>query len=77
MYISKFLIKYYLSPLGALVEGGEKLVDGLSVHLDQRLATRAGLVDLRQGRNGVSDDLKEVWQLMFGVLNWTLKCGQT
>jgi hypothetical protein len=57
--VNIFLFAFYLSPLGALVEGGEKLVDGLSVHLDQRFAARARLVDLRQGRNGVGDDLKQ------------------
>ncbi len=50
---------FYLSPLGALVEGGEELVDGLCVHLDQRFAAWARLVDLRQGRNGIGDDLKQ------------------
>jgi hypothetical protein len=36
----------YLSPLGTLVEGGEQLVDGLSVHLDQGFTAWTRLVDL-------------------------------
>jgi hypothetical protein len=48
---------HYLAPLGAFVKGGEKLVDGLSVHLDQRLSARARLVDLGEGGDGVSYDL--------------------
>ena len=49
---------FYLTPLCALVEGGQQLVDGLSVHLDQGLAAWAGLIDLRKGSDGVGNNLK-------------------
>ncbi len=47
----------HLSPLRALVEGRQQLVDGLRRHLDEGAAGQGGLVDLGQGGHGVGDHL--------------------
>lgn len=46
----------HLAPFGALVQRRQQLVDRARVHLDQRAAGRAALVDLGQGGDGVRDD---------------------
>ncbi len=47
----------HLSPLRALVEGRQELVDGLRRHLDEGAAGQGGLVDLGEGGHGVGDHL--------------------
>ncbi len=47
----------HLSPLRALVEGRQQLVDGLRRHLDEGAAGQGGLVDLGEGGHGVGDHL--------------------
>ena len=59
LIISQLLSSLYLAPLGALVKSGEQLVDGLRVHLDERLAAGTGLVDLRQGSDGIGHHLRK------------------
>ena len=48
----------HLAPLGALVERRQELVDGLGVHLHQRVTAAARLVDLSQRGHRVSHHLQ-------------------
>lgn len=47
-----------LSPLSALVEGRQQLVDVLGIEV-QQVAVGVRLADLREGSNGVGHDLKD------------------